>query len=483
MPKYQYRISGIGQWTSGYGFSFMAITNTSGSNKKITLRSLEVFVRALNGGAVNSGNTIISWYKGSTPVTGEDLTATAAKADSAATIPSTFKVTRQGSVSGGWGTLFRRQEVSKKGTTVSTLNRILFGTAQQQGVDLFNSSLYRSAKRASASVVEPIQVNNGESYSVVMDHQVSSQVNQYTQPIGINLMVTVDGKLLTYNFVTQCLPGMALFSVSNTSTNVVKIIRVTIWELGTTDTPTIRLVPIGQLRPPDISDPSKKIISVTKMNSSYPDLLSSVCAVYSDVNFVPQGVPEIAISPASTGSPAGLNYLHTRDFWGPMYRNFLPEMAHHRIGLASDTLGLHNSHHWSDLLVRRAGITLNPGEGIALVSSAETAVGVQPSWSGWQTLEFGAQIDVESLYAPELTINGVVPGSRVKVVKVSDSSVLANDSIVGSSYSLILDETMIGQSVLVELRNASTGPYYKPWSSISTVSTAGVSFTALQELD
>jgi hypothetical protein len=219
------------------------------------------------------------------------------------------------------------------------------------------------------------------------------------------------------------------------------------------------------------------------MNSTYPVLSQSICKVYTDIGFIPSGVPEIAIAPSSTGSPKQMNYLHTKDFWGPLYRIFFPEVCHYKTNGIPDMLGYSYGMKGSDLLVRRSGIVINPGEGIALVSSAETAVGVQAAYSGWGQFNFASQVDVESIYTPILNIDGIIAGSRIKVVRVSDSFVVANSAVPSTTFSLNIDENDIGAQYRVEVRNASSLPYYQPWYSIGTVTTTGLNLTALQQLD
>jgi len=78
-----------------------------------------------------------------------------------------------------------------------------------------------------------------------------------------------------------------------------------------------------------------------------------------------------------------------------------------------------------------------------------------------------------------ITVNNVVPDSRVRIDKTSDSSVLFNELITGTSKDFVTDYT---GEVKVTLRKASASPYYKEWFTITTVG-SGVALTALQDRD
>jgi hypothetical protein len=264
----------------------------------------------------------------------------------------------------------------------------------------------------------------------------------------VSIAVAVAGKTITWQFHAVAKVGQGLFSIENTGTDVVTVLRIGIAEIGTTDTPAIRLVPIGQLVTEDTTDPSKAILDISKMDSTSPDLLSSVCAVYSDIGFIPLGVPAEYISQASQGTPKGLNYLHTKDFVGPTLRMILPEYIDVKgaSGATSrpDSLGHSYGHRNADIFARRAGFVVNPGEGLALVSSAETAVGVQAAWSGWPSLSFAAQVDNEPQASPYLTLTNLVSGSDIVVLTAGTMTVINSvDSYGGSSYAWNYDPDVV----------------------------------------
>jgi hypothetical protein len=479
MAKAQYRITTDSNWTASYGYAFLVIMNPSGSGKKLTLRSLEVFLNAcVSSSALADGPCPATLYCCSGALSGEDMSVCSCKADSATSVPSGV-VVRRNAMAASYSSVLKRLDLGRRGGAVGNQNRVLFGSCMTIGDPYYGGAMYRSALYASASVLEPITVNNGESLALVVDQTVRS----ITNPMRVNVVLSINGHTVSYDWVAQTYPGLAVFSVENTAGggNVVKVLSYSTMDVGTTDTPTLRVVPVGQMYTPDINDTSKSRVNAMPMDSTYPALSGSVCKLYTDIGFIPQGVPEVAISPASAGTPQGLNYLHTRDFQGPMYRNMLVEVSHLKgVGTGMpDALGYSYGHKRSDLFGRRAGITINQGEGIAIVNSAETAVGVQPAWGGWCALSFAAQLDVED--STVVTVTNLATGSRVKVTKVSDGTVLYNDLESGGSITFTTD--YFG-AIAVEARNATAPPYYQPWTSQgTTVAGQTITFTALQVRD
>jgi hypothetical protein len=103
--------------------------------------------------------------------------------------------------------------------------------------------------------------------------------------------------------------------------------------------------------------------------------------------------------------------------------------------------------------------------------------------SGSTTLESG-QVTSEGatvtiISGAELTVNNLVAGSRIKIVRTDNGTVLENVLEAGTTRTFSL--TYTGE-VRVEARNASGTPAYKPWFTIVTVG-SGATVTALQEID
>jgi hypothetical protein len=157
-----------------------------------------------------------------------------------------------------------------------------------------------------------------------------------------------------------------------------------------------------------------------------------------DTPIQPLGLPAAAFSEGSTGLPKGLSYLHTKDFLGPVYRVFFPELVTQRAGASlPDTMMLNFSHRKSDLLVQKSGITIREGEGIALISSAETAVGVAVvGTSGWGVFDVYCTIDIEPATSPFLTFTGLKNPTEIRIYEAGTQTLLAGqENITSGSYS------------------------------------------------
>jgi hypothetical protein len=89
----------------------------------------------------------------------------------------------------------------------------------------------------------------------------------------------------------------------------------------------------------------------------------------------------------------------------------------------------------------------------------------------------GATVNIVS--GATVSLQGLVAGSRVKIVRTDNGTALVNQLIAGTSETFNL--TFTGE-VRVEARNASSTPAYKPWFAIITVGT-GATVNALQEID
>lgn len=462
MAKRQYRLNTEAQWQSGFGMALLAFVNTSGSGRKLTFRSLEISVKSIAGSLSPS---VSASLHAATGATGEDLTERAVRYDSATVLPSGVQVRRGGGPISQGGQL-RTVVALRSGAAAGTQNTL---NTQRHSNRL--GGIYRSGKN---TLVEPITVPNNTAV-VLMPNVVNASA-----PFRITADVSINGKTAVWQYVTSTLPGASLFSLENTGGHNVKLLRLSIQETGTTDTPYLRVVPVGQIKGEDFSDLSRMIQSkVLPMNSSYPAL--SALTVYTDVGIVPAGVPENYMSEGTAGSPKGFNYLHTKDFNGPCYKVLFPEMEAKKPGGATeDMLGHHIGHLNSDIGFLKSGICINPGEGIAIVASAETAVGVQASFSGWPSLSFAAQIDDEPSSSPFLSLTGLEIGSDIVVLQAGTSNIYQQiDSYSSSAWSWNYDPDSISAVDIGVLK-----PGYRPlYIRNLTLTVAGATIPIAQAVD
>ena len=462
MTKRQYRLSTDSQWQSMFGMAVLAFVNTSGSGRKLTFRTLEMAIKSVAGSGSPTSKASLLKTAGAT---GEIMNESVTRYDSSVAIPSGVVVRRGGGPITSSGVL-RSVTVTRTGSTVGTQNTL----STQRSKDRF-SGLIHSSKNSN---IEPIVVSSGSAI-VLMPTLVQSSA-----PFRVLAEVQVNGKTLSWQYVTSVTPGLSLFSLENTGAATVKLLNLSIQETGTTDTPYFRVVPIGQIKGEDFSDLSRMIQSkVTPMDSTYPTL--SALTVYTDVGIVPFGVPENYMSEGTAGSPKGFNYLHTKDFNGPCYKVFFPEMGANRPGAANeDMLGHALGFLNTDIGFLKSGICLNPGEGLAIVASAETAVGVQASFSGWPSIMFSAQIDDEPSSSPFLTLTNLVLGSDIVVLQAGTSNIYQQiDSYSSTSWSWNYDPDLIS---LVDIGVLKPG--YRPlYIRNLSLTTAGASVPVAQSID
>lgn len=130
------------------------------------------------------------------------------------------------------------------------------------------------------------------------------------------------------------------------------------------------------------------------------------------------------------------------------------------------------------------GETISPGAGF-LLKVRVTAV-VASSSNLFSTLSLPTvttlpdqNANLHDLDTVPMEINGLIAGSRIKVTKTSDGSLLVNDLSSGTVFNTSVSYT---GEVRIEVRKASAAPFYKPWITVATVGT-GLSVTALQVRD
>lgn len=413
-----------------FGQAIIAITNVSGSGRKLTLRSLEIGINAVRGTSNPIASVSTAKLITCTDCYGENMVKYSSVLDSSVGIPSTVVVRRMGGGNNYSSATLRRISITRSSSTFGTQSLL----QAKKSWGKFGRE-YKSQIRGGTDV-EPIVVPQDTALILQAD-----SVNE-TAPLRVHATVSIDGKTAIWEYVTAPMPGMSLFSLENNGTSVVKLLALGLQDVGTTDTPYLRLVPIGQIKTEDFIDTNKQIqdTNLMPMDSTYPSI-SSVCKIYTDVGFLPLGVPEVYMTDTTAGSPKGYNYLHTKDFNGPSFRLFFPELEIYKPNsTAEDMKGYGHGHLNCDIGVLKSGIVINPGEGIAIVASAETAAGSSTAYSGWQSLHFAAQIDEEPQFSPTLTLLGLQPGSDVVVLYPGTSTVIDSaDSIGGTTYSLGYD--------------------------------------------
>ena len=272
--KYQYRAVTDGLYTSDYGRAFLLLMNGGTSGRKITLRSLEVFVSSVLA-AVGLPASLV---KCASMVGGESMAHCGATLDSASlTLPYSGVSVKRSASPNTVTSVITRADLQRRTGAVGTQNRVIFGMPMTIGSNRrgAGAGLWGSAmSRGGAAGTEPLTVNPNEAVALLVDSTASSGCNH----VRVALTISIDGHTANFDFTALAMPGQAIFSVENTSAVVVKILRFGVMDVGTTDTPTLRVVPVGSLYPRDIADPMHILptSSVVKMDSAYPSLPSAV---------------------------------------------------------------------------------------------------------------------------------------------------------------------------------------------------------------
>jgi hypothetical protein len=209
----------------------------------------------------------------------------------------------------------------------------------------------------------------------------------------------------------------------------------------------MQLVPISAVDATAIDDSDKKL-SVVKTDSTTVELSSNICEIFTNTPVMPyQGIPFVYMAEGSAGNPKYVNYLQTKDYLGPVYATYFPENL---AGKMDTTAAAYMSGsfaatmNWNRLRPgisnETQGYVLREGEGIALVSAAETASGLTASMnvSSWMSFEIGLVLQVETAFNPTLTLTKLRINTEVRIhVKATGveltgiESVVTPDEIVG----------------------------------------------------
>ena len=82
-----------------------------------------------------------------------------------------------------------------------------------------------------------------------------------------------------------------------------------------------------------------------------------------------------------------------------------------------------------------------------------------------------------------LTLTNVIVGSRYRVEKLSDGSLVQEGDVVASTLALTLNYYQPNQTLVVKIRKGTASPYYKPWDTQVVVGAANQSVFVSQIAD
>lgn len=458
MARYQYRIAGQVRWQSSSGNAILAIVNPNGSGRKLTFHGFELSpLAAPAASAITWGNTMdrSRLRLGRGTIAGGVSVPPVALDSNASAWPSTVRVVTQATVDSPEVPL---RAISPTMNLQHTPNTFPMAARQTMAPTLLGS-FFRKRKD---SAVEGLVVRAGEGVAL---YPGADPEFRRTTPYKVSATIVRTGSPnRTYHveYVTFVHANYgALFAIDNTSGSGETVILrdIGISEIGDTSTPYFQIVPVGAVIEPQSTD----LISAMPMDSDFPDP-SAWMKIYADAAIRPFGMPESALANSSGSTLKELNYLKTKDFLGPVYRTYFPEMtrATHNSTTLPDIIGVQQALH--DPFVRKSGITVRPGEGIALVSAAETATSAAAiGLSGWSPYDLGITVDIEQEFVPDITITGMVEDSRWRVERVSDSSSVATgvaDATGEATFSYTAEDLPL--DLRLRVRKASAATRYKP---------------------
>lgn len=418
-----YRVSTVGRAAALSGNATLAILNKAASGRRLLIKNIEIHpltrlvatrVRTVRFGrstAFSNGKTFIP-APYDTDAAAADLTV--GLSGSAATLSD---VHRQWNVSNRDGPSFSLGRLVKNGQPASLAGR----------------KLSAGSWRGESADRERVIVSPGESMAAVLEFSDEPLFGH----VNIEFRNTTTGKHYVVNEWTYALTnGDAIFTVTNThGTEDYEIVGFDFQVMGTvTATPYYQLVPFAALDVDHAAEARLNAIGdFLKLDTNDADPADYITAVF-DCSLSPFGVPPSYLAEGSTGSPKGFNYIQTKDFLGPLFASFFPERS--LVGSATTADGFRFFGH--NRIKRRGrvddtSIILRPGEGVAIVGAAETAVVASAvEVNGWNLCEIVMDIEVVSLYAPQLVITGLRPDSEVRIFDSGTTTELAGQEDIDS---------------------------------------------------
>jgi hypothetical protein len=286
-----------------------------------------------------------------------------------------------------------------------------------------------------------VSINPGEILAIGV------RLANYNNPLQISGTITIDTSPVSVysfsEFVYSQGDNSALISINNQvgSGRIVTLKNVEVYQIGDLNTPYFQLVPISSIDTTSQNDNIKKLTPIA-FDSDQEAITDDILQVCLDTPIAVSGLPASYISEGSNAIPKGFNFLNSKDFLGPTYMNIFPEYAAFKStnaafygGVNTGTFGSHFSANYDNLLTNE--IVLNQGEGLAIVSAAESATGtVAIPLASSGSFDYEIIFEVSSAFTPTLTLIGLVPDSEVRILLSSDNNIeLSGIESSGTSFS------------------------------------------------
>ena len=472
MALQHYRYYGETKWMGMSGMALLALVNQLGSNKKVTITGIEIYNQTFVGTMVTADTqsafpTAIKISNVTNLGGGTSLDPVKLDTD-ASDFPSTVQV-KKGSVYTTTGSLYASLPFCK-----SLLQSAFLGFKITGDKNFSQSNVWRSSLN---SANEMIIIRAGEKLAVYANTPNASL------PLLVEAQVVVNGSPnRTYNFsyfTNFTVASEAIFGIDNNSGSglVVTLSNISVSEIGTYDTPYFQIVPVGTIDAAAYDDPDKSL-SVVKTDSTHQDLDPDEIRLFTNVYLLPFGVPQSYLAEASAGSPKGFNYLNTKDFIGPVYGCFFPEAVASKTAgttLLPSTLGSHLSSSLSRIKGFQSPIVIREGEGIAIVSGAETATAATAvGTSGWGAYDFALNFSVQTATIPTITLSGLVIGSRYRVDKYPSGVLVQEGTAASTEIAFLYPFEDFPLTIRIRVRKSSGAVKYQPYEVLANLTSADI---------
>jgi len=471
MAKRQYRWFSQGLWQSQSGNAILALLNPLGSDKKVTVNRVEVFNNKHYGTFPTVDVVVDSTTRTDGDLGGERVNVVSM--DTSASLPSGITLRRNTSIIFS-NTSFLRLYTLRL-TTTSAFYSSAYGPSKTRMRKNGRSGWHFESW--AMDNMDPITINPGEFLAIT---NLNTGANQESIPLEVQLRFNVNNH--TFATVFPCFVGFngtAAFVLLNQSTSIVYIKRLFLREVGTADTPYFQLVPVGAIDPNSIDDQWRRAYG-QPLDSQYGGYQSGDPYFVLDAPMLPYLVPHQYLADGSAGSPKGVNYLHTKDFWGPTYGVFFPEFATIHSTTACHGLCWPLAYRY----FLNLSLVLREGEGLAMVSSAETAVIASAiGTSGWQPYEFCVTYSVEPKSIPTIKATGMVPGTRWVIQKKATNQLVQQEVTTDGTMEYTYYEEDIPLEMVFKARKASESPYYKPFEVSFLLTADGITIPVSQVKD
>lgn len=334
-------------------------------------------------------------------------------------------------------------------TTNAFMNNFNIGFKDKNFGSVYNSHINKGG------TIEQIWLAEGEGLAITMPKTLDLDVATDTKEfhtflveIMFKLDNSPDNTYIATDYVTPDGESQSLVSIMNGSGSGknIKIVDITVSEIGDISTPYFMLVPFDSVEPLALED-SGRDISYIKMDTSN-SAIDTFVDLKKDVSIFPKGFstgnPLFPLSFGSAVPANGLNYFITKDFLGPIYSAFFPEKS--ELAANPTTTVTNNFISFSQknsTIFTGDDLYLAEGEGIAIVAAAEpmtlaSGVAQQVNKFSMGKYAFGITFTVEDVTIT-LTLTGLQTNSEVRIYSYGTTTELSGveDSTTTFSYEYV----------------------------------------------